>query len=207
MTDVMPISAVQRLGRSAVISEDGTYRYQLYRMIGGLGGTVATFIMLNPSTADAVVDDPTIRKCLGFSLRWGCAELQVVNLFAFRATDPADLRRSGDPVGPKNRDWIRRSVEEACKQIIPGPVVCAWGRHGTYMGRDEIVMGWIEDLCAPMCLGLTRDGHPRHPLYVSYAARLVPFGRTANSSNRTVAVKSRGPAARETSSPRGTQGQ
>jgi hypothetical protein len=176
----MNTSAIQRPARSAVISEDGNYRYHLCRKIGDLRGSVVTFIMLNPSTADAVVDDPTIRKCLGFCLRWGCVELHVVNLFAFRATDPADLRRCANPVGPENRDWIRRSIEEAADQIIPGPVVCAWGRHGTYMGQAEIVMGWIEHFCEPMCLGLTRDGHPRHPLYVPYAARLVPFGGIDN---------------------------
>ncbi len=83
--------------RSAVISEDGKYRYHLRRQLPNLGSRVATFIMLNPSVADHLVDDPTIRKCLGFCRRWGCGELQVVNLFGVRATDPADMRRGRRP--------------------------------------------------------------------------------------------------------------
>jgi hypothetical protein len=156
--------------RSAVVSDCGKYRYHLYRKVGE-SRRAATFIMLNPSTADHEVDDPTIRKVMGFARRWGCDELHVVNLFAFRATKPADLREATDPVGPENRDWLRRAVELACD----GPVVCAWGTHGAYMGQDEAVLGWIGGLCQPVCLGMTRDGHPRHPLYVSYSAELRAF--------------------------------
>jgi hypothetical protein len=164
--------------RSALISPGGKYRYHLHRELPGGGRRVATFIMLNPSTADHLVDDPTIRKCIGFCQRWGCGELNVVNLFAVRATDPADMRKASDPVGEDNHEWVRRAVDTTRDFHEPqdaGLVVCSWGTHGSYMDRDLTVLGWIEGLCKPMALGLTRDGHPRHPLYVPYSAELVPF--------------------------------
>ena len=104
----------------AVLSPCGVYRYLLTRRLGR-GAKVATFIMLNPSRADAEKDDATIRKCMGFASRWDCARLQVVNLFALRAADPAALRGVDDPVGPENTAWLGRAIEEARK----GPVVCA----------------------------------------------------------------------------------
>ena len=174
----MTIATFEAPTRSAVISEDGKYRYHLRRQLPNLGSRVATFIMLNPSTADHFVDDPTIRKCLGFCRRWGCGELQVVNLFGMRATDPADMRRADDPVGPDNREWVLRAVEATLSIYEPanrGLVVCAWGTHGFYLGQNRTLLGWIEDICEPVALGLTRDGHPRHPLYVPYTAELVPF--------------------------------
>ncbi len=170
------------LKRSAVISSCGKYRYLLTRQVG-LGDRTAAFIMLNPSTADAVNDDPTIRRCIGLARRWGCARLAVVNLFAVRATDPADMRKASDPVGPENHDWVIRAVDRAVAAHEPadsGPVVCAWGTHGAYMEQDRTVLGWIAGVCTPMALGITRDGHPKHPLYVPYAAALVAFsGRRA----------------------------
>jgi hypothetical protein len=160
----------------AVISGDGKYRYHLQRPIGDGGGRLATFIMLNPSTADAERDDATIRKCTGFCRRLGCGLLHVVNLFAIRATDPAEMMRAADPVGADNHEWIRHAVDATVNRFEPamrGLVICAWGVHGAFMGQDENVLGWLERLCEPMCLGVTRDGQPRHPLYVSYAVKLM----------------------------------
>jgi hypothetical protein len=156
--------------RSAVVSDCGKYRYHLYRKLGQ-GQRAATVIMLNPSTADHEVDDPTIRKVMGFVRRWGCDELHVVNLFASRATKPADLRQATDPVGSANRAWLLRAIELACD----GLVVYAWGTHGSYLGQDKAVLGWIGGLCRPMCLSLTRDGHPKQPLYVPYSAERIAF--------------------------------
>ena len=158
---------------SAVVSNCGKYRYHLHRRLGE-GRQAATFIMLNPSTAAHDADDPTIRKVMGFARRWGCDELHVVNVFALRATKPADLRAAADPVGPENCVWVRRAVELACD----GFVICAWGTHGVYKGQDRVVLGWIRGLCRTACLGLTRDGHPRHPLYVPYATELGAFNST-----------------------------
>jgi hypothetical protein len=156
--------------RSAVISACGKYRYYLCRNIAGGGGRAATFIMLNPSTADAECDDPTIRKCVGFARTWGCGLLHVVNLFGFRATQPTELRTVRNPVGSRNREFVQRAVG-----MTDGPVVCAWGIHGGYLAQDEIVLGWIDGLCDPVCFGVTAKGHPRHPLYVSYTAELRPL--------------------------------
>jgi hypothetical protein len=174
----MPITA----GRSAVISFCGRYRYFLTRQVGP-GDRTATFIMLNPSTADGVTDDPTIRRCIGFARRWHCGRLVVVNLFAIRTTDPAEVRKADDPEGPANHAWLKRAVERAVAPDHPtegGPVVCAWGTNGCYLEQDLTVLGWLERVCRPMALEITRGGHPKHPLYASYAARLVPYaGRTA----------------------------
>ncbi len=172
------MNATATLTRSAVISPNGKYRYHLRRVIAEESSKVATFIMLNPSTADHAVDDPTIRRCMGFARRWGCGEVQVVNLFAVRATDPQDMLAASDPVGENNREWIMRAVEATRDIYEPeqvGLVVCAWGTHGAYMGQDQTVLGWIEDICEPLALGITKDGHPRHPLYMPFSAELEPF--------------------------------
>jgi hypothetical protein len=152
--------------------------------------------MLNPSTADHEVDDPTIRKCMGFCRRWGASEMNVVNLFAFRATNPADMKRADDPVGPENAVWVRLAVDRAAnpdEAARRGPVVCAWGAHGSYMGQNLAVLGWLGDICQPMVLGITKDGHPRHPLYVSYEAEPVPFRCPASSASSTTSHRSPSP--------------
>jgi hypothetical protein len=125
--------------------------------------------MLNPSTADARADDATIRKCVALCRLWEFGELQVVNLFALRATDPRELAKTLDPVGPLNRAAVERAVSGSAL------VVCAWGTLGGYMRQDEAVFGSIKTSCEPKCLGVTQAGYPRHPLYVPYSTRLVPF--------------------------------
>jgi hypothetical protein len=158
--------------RFATTSKCGRYRYALRRMLGGRPGKTACFIMLNPSTADAEKDDPTIRKCLGFARRWGCGELVVVNLFAFRATRPRDLQAAADPVGRDNRRHVKSAVDRA----RGGLVVCAWGTHGAWRGQDVTVLAWIRETGVELvCLGRSTAGYPRHPLYVPYAAELILF--------------------------------
>ena len=176
MTDRQAALRLRRTG-SAVISPCGMYRYLLTRYLGP-GAKPATFIMLNPSTADAERDDATIRKCVGFTRRWGCLGLQVVNLFALRATDPTGLRRVEDPVGPENAVWIGRAIQEARTN---GPIVCAWGNHGDYCDQDLAVLRLLKAWkVKPVALQITKRGHPKHPLYVPYAAPLRPFaGRRA----------------------------
>ena len=161
----------------AVISPCGRYRYLLTRQIGR-GAKAAIFIMLNPSTADATADDPTIRRCMGFARRWRCGVVRVVNLFAVRATDHAAIRVVDDPVGPDNPDWIERAVRVTRHRNL---VVCAWGIHGTYLGQDRAVLDRLNARSIrPIALGVTRHGHPRHPLYLPYTARLVPFAKETN---------------------------
>lgn len=133
----------------------GPYRYRLWRRWAD--GARVVFVLLNPSTADAVVDDPTLGRCVGFARSWGMGGLDVVNLFAYRARNPAELRRVEDPVGPDND----RALELACEGA--DRVVLGWGNGGLLYGRGGDV--WRR-LGARECLGWTRRGQPRHPLYV-----------------------------------------
>lgn len=149
---------------SAIISDCEAYRYRLAREWDS--GPRAVFVMLNPSTADATQDDPTIRRCISFAKREGCGSLDVVNLFAFRATSPADMKSAADPVGPENDRHIMDAFDNA-----DGPIICAWGAHGAYRGRDREVAHLID---APLqCFGLTKAGAPKHPLYLPADAPLV----------------------------------
>lgn len=156
---------------SAVISECGRYRYRLSR-VWNPDKRPCVWVMLNPSTADASQDDPTIRKCVGFADRWGCGGITVVNLYALRSTDPDELDRHQDPVGPDNDSWISRSVRDA------SIVVCGWGQSFPIGGQDRItqVVQLIHQTGAsPMCVGVTASGNPRHPLYVPYRDELRAY--------------------------------
>lgn len=151
----------------AVFSEDGRYRYALSRDLSSLesSGTVA-FIGLNPSTADATNDDPTIRQCVGFARRWGFARLLMLNLYAYRSTDPRVLRDVDDPVGPGNDPAIRELAPAASL------VICAWGIHGDRQRATDVLELLVD---VPHCLGLTKHGAPRHPLYMPRDARPFPY--------------------------------
>lgn len=148
--------------RGAEISPCGNYRYLLTRtMLFGTGA--CTFVMLNPSTADGRDDDPTIRRCLGFVERWGFQQLRVVNLFAWRATYPEHMFRQLDPVGPDGDGWILRACEDADR------IVCAWGAHKNPLvsARAAHVRALIRDAGHERYhLGLSKEGHPRHPLFI-----------------------------------------
>lgn len=159
------MASLSYIHSSAVIDGPGNcYRYFLERRWGP--GPAVCFIMLNPSTADADVDDPTIRKCVGFAKFWGYEAILIVNLFAFRATDPNDLYEyDGHLVGPLNSIYIERAV------ISSDYVVAAWGTKGSYREADKLVEAQVtQDLGRSMhCLKLSKAGHPWHPLYVPYA--------------------------------------
>lgn len=150
--------------KSAIISECGLYRYELRRIWQPEAGLVC-WVMLNPSTADASIDDPTIRRCMGYAMRWGYYGIIVVNLFALRATDPNDLCISTDPIGPKNDEYIYKANAEARLTIA------AWGIRGQYLSRDEHVM---MTLTFPHYLALTKNGSPRHPLYLRKELQPIP---------------------------------
>lgn len=152
--------------KSAVVSSDGVYRYRL-RRIWDTKKEHVLFVGLNPSTADANVDDPTIRKCVGFAKRLGYGGLSMVNLFAYRATSPKDMMRSIDPVGPLNRFYL--DVECA----LSFRIVAAWGTLGGYKDADSSFISLTSD---PIyCLGLTKEGYPRHPLYVKYETEPIIY--------------------------------
>ncbi len=146
---------------SAIISDCGQYRYKLTREAHDQFPTrgPALFIMLNPSTADASLDDPTIRRCRGFAKAWDCNGIVVANLYALRATNPADLWRHVDPVGPDNDAFLAALIREH------ETIVCAWGANAK-PERVAQVRKLFRDINRPVCLGMTKDGAPRHPLYV-----------------------------------------
>ena len=116
----------------------------------------ALIIGLNPSTADETKNDPTITRCINYAKSWGYGGLCMVNLFAFRATQPRDMMASKQPIGPDNDDWINKLSDAA------GVVVAAWGNDGTHLDRSNIIVKMIPDL---MCLKMNKTGEPAHPLY------------------------------------------
>jgi hypothetical protein len=140
----------------AIFSADRVWRYALWRDVGSGSGSLVV-VGLNPSTADERVNDPTIRRCVAFARDWGYRKLIVLNLFAFRATKPDDLRKAADPVGPENDRWLRDLSQEASLTLA------AWGNDGLWRQRASAV---VPLLASAKCLGTTKLGAPRHPLYV-----------------------------------------
>lgn len=173
----------------AVISEDGRYRYRLWRWFAvcmtpllfptrhhppAYQDKRVLWIMLNPSTADGQEDDPTIRKCMGFAARWEYGGVEVVNLYAFRATKPTALWEASEPVGPENDMFIFRALED--KGV--GKVVVAWGASGgirTNKRATAVIKSVRFYGHKPECLGVTRSGEPLHPLMVPYKTPPMEF--------------------------------
>ena len=151
--------------RSAHFSPCGRYRYALWRTWDEKRPTML-FIGLNPSTADAIEDDPTIRRCIRFADDRGYGRLAVANLFAYRTPNPVELREELHPVGRVNNRWILRLAAES------DVCVAAWGNSGRHLGRDAEVVALLGDL---KCLGVTKSGAPRHPLYVGADTTLRSF--------------------------------
>lgn len=158
---------------TAIISPCGAYRYRLERQCAGPGATA--IIMVNPSTADAAIDDHTIRKLRGFGDRYRWGKLLVGNLFAYRATDVRELAQAADPIGPENDDHLIRILAEADQ------VVVAWGPLGkqprAYRNRYLNVLALIDGAAHdPMSIGApARCGQPCHPLTLAYARELQPW--------------------------------
>ena len=157
------MSTTLDLPRETIFSPCRQYRYVLWRSWDMFCPRFAMFVGLNPSTADEVTDDPTIRRCIGFAKAWGYGALCMTNLFAYRATDPHQLFAVEEPVGPDNDVWLAKIAREAMVVIV------AWGVHGHYQGRATHVSAMLSDDSAVMpllCLGYTKGQSPRHPLYV-----------------------------------------
>ncbi len=141
--------------KSAVISDCKRYRYEL-RRVWDPSKPFVLFIGLNPSTADAEVEDNTSRVCINYAKRWGYGGLLLGNLFAYRSTDQSALHSEAEPVGPENDTWLKKLQAEAKL------VVCAWSANGGYRGRDKAVHSFLHD---PHCLTKLKSGYPGHPLY------------------------------------------
>lgn len=142
-----------------------SYRFELSRDWSGGDQPPLVFVMLNPSTADETVNDPTIRRCVGFATRWGHSGLRVANLYGWRATHPQDLWQAADPVGDVADWYLARHIGYAA-ETAGSRLVAAWGDHA----RPDRVVRFRQILGdhQAWCLGTTLSGQPRHPLRVAY---------------------------------------
>ena len=149
----------------AIYSDCERYRYALSR-VWDAQGKKALFIMLNPSKATEQQNDPTVERCEQRARRLGFGAFGVVNIFAWRETHPKLMRLAADPNGPENNTQLL----EACRWA--DVVICGWGTHGVHLGRGpEVAILLRQNGVKLHHLGLTKDGHPRHPLYISYATQ------------------------------------
>lgn len=150
----------------ARFSDDRVYRYLLWRKLnplhpseGSASDQSVLWIMLNPSTADEVTNDRTIKRCIDFSQRWGYRRMEVCNLFAYRATDPKELKRVSDPVGPENKTEIISAAADADR------IICAWGNQGAINQQDAVVLKWLAETDRLLhCLNYTKRRFPWHPV-------------------------------------------
>lgn len=157
---------VDDIRREARISDCGRFRYFLRRSwpeISPFGAQRLVVIMLNPSTADHQVDDPTVRKMMSFAMREGFREVTIVNLFAYRSSSPGVLKAHGFPVGVETDAFITAAVR------MSDAVLCAWGAHAEGLARVDEVRAILRryPMLPIFCLGRTKAGEPRHPLYLS----------------------------------------
>ncbi len=155
-----------RMKNDCVFSRCRAYRYLLtHRLDGDLFANrqgAVVWLLLNPSTAAEAVLDPTLRRVRTFTRRWGYSAFVILNLFGFRSTQPAVMKRAADPVGAENDEWILRATHNA-EMVIAG-----WGRDGAFMGRDRAVRAMLGKKLH--CLERNDDGSPKHPLYIAGAA-------------------------------------
>lgn len=162
-SDGRGVSATMK--KDAKLSACRRYRFALWRAWDE-SGPVAMFIGLNPSKANEREDDPTLVRCINFAKSWGYGGVCIANLFAYRATDPNDMRVAERPVGRGNDRWLQRLSAES------DIVIAAWGNDGAYMGRGKKVRSLIPDL---YCLQLNKSGEPAHPLYLKRTLLPVPM--------------------------------
>ncbi len=159
----------------AVYSDCERYRYALTR-IWDEAGTRVLFVMLNPSTATEIRNDPTVERCERRARALGFGAFRVCNIFAWRATDPREMRAAPDPVGPENDAAILEGADWADR------IICAWGTHGAHLDRGPAVERLLRGTGRPLLhLGLTRAGHPKHPLYIGYATKPMAWEIPANA--------------------------
>ncbi|MEL6922688.1 MAG: DUF1643 domain-containing protein [Bacteroidota bacterium] len=151
--------------RSAIFSTCRRYRYLLSRHWDEHLPTLL-IIGLNPSTAGATHDDPTIKRCIGFAQSWGYGSLHVANLFALMATQPKDLLADKAPVGQLNDRYLRQLIKACDRTVV------AWGNYGTHLERNLQVLAFIKK---PYCLKINKNGQPAHPLYQKADTRLRAY--------------------------------
>jgi hypothetical protein len=150
---------------TAEFSPCRTWRYQLKRQWQE-GDNLVAFVGLNPSTADETKNDPTVTRCIKYAQTWDYDGMFMLNIFAYRATDPKVMREFYAPVGPDNNKWILNTVKE-CRLVV-----ACWGNHGSFLERGKVVASMIQDL---KCLKITKAGHPSHPLYLKSSLMPVDY--------------------------------
>ena len=152
----------------AIYSPDSRYRYALTRIWSP--GPRALFVMLNPSTATELQNDPTVERCERRARALGFGSFAVANIFAFRATDPKVMRAEADPIGPQNDATILNLTAQADQ------IICGWGSHGAHLNQGAHMESLLRTTGRPLLhLGLTRTGHPKHPLYIGYGQHPEPW--------------------------------
>jgi hypothetical protein len=156
----------------AVFSPDRKHRYALWRTWDKNKATVM-FVGLNPSTADEIKNDPTVSRCIKYAERWGFGSMIMSNIFAYRATDPDDMKAAADPVGPENDQWLLKLTDEASL------IVAAWGNHAEHMDRGRAVMKLLANKKLH-CLDMNQTGHPKHPLYCKGSLTPMPVPGPSN---------------------------
>jgi hypothetical protein len=155
--------------RYASFSKDRIYRYRL-ALIWDREKPRINFLMLNPSTADEISNDPTVERCERRARMWGYGAVIITNIFAFRSTNPDGLKKTLDPIGTLNDKWI---IQEACESQM---VVCAWGNHGFLLNRGTRVKFMLmQQKVKPHFLRLAATGQPCHPLYLPYSLEPQPW--------------------------------
>lgn len=157
--------------KHAILSDDQLYRYSLTRKWGE--GKKVLFIGLNPSTADAYIDDPTVIRCIGFAQTWGYEGIEIVNLFAYRATDPSGMRASSDPIGPMNDQYIIKAAKKCAK------IIACWGGKGNLLNREHQVKELLGKYQL-YALKINNDNSPAHPLYQRADTIPIIFNNNAN---------------------------
>ncbi len=154
---------------SARYSPCEVYRYTLQRVWEPEKPIIA-FIGLNPSTATEVENDPTVRRCIGYAISWGYGGMRMLNAFGLRSTDPKGLKRIDDPVGPGNDTWIKKMTKDSAL------TVACWGTHAELNSRHQEIVDMFRRADRPLhCLGVTKAGFPKHPLYLKQSLTAIPF--------------------------------
>lgn len=152
--------------KNADISECQKYRYSLER-VWDQHKPLIGFIGLNPSTADSTEDDATISRCIQFAKSWDAGGIYMTNLFAYRATIPADMMEQENPIGTKNDNYLAQMPSKTSK------IVACWGNNGAHNNRANQVKELLKENL--FCLAVNKTGEPKHPLYVKGSADLIPF--------------------------------
>ena len=153
------------INSGAEIDSSRQYRYALWRIWDNTK-PVVLFVGLNPSTADEHVNDSTLNKCIHFAASWGFGGVYMANLFAYRATEPEDMKRAKDPIGTDNDRWLMK-LTKRCDLVV-----AAWGNHGTFLDRSAAVK---QQLGALNCLKQNKSGEPAHPLYQPNTSSYKPY--------------------------------